>query len=137
MMRQRRLPHRHNIERSPKVTSALCTAEKPMASLTNSLVPRHSYFNLLYSPHIWAATPAPHQSILLPSSQSKINHQIEPLLIPLISSWHPSWFSPLCSSSYHGSTVPAPGEAYPPPHPYFPPPSQTSLYDTDHSLPPL
>ena len=136
MMRQRRLP-RHNIERSPKVTLALCTAEKPAASLRNSLVPPHSHFNLLYSPHIWAATPAPHQLILLPSSQSKINHQIEPLLIPLISSWLPSWFSPLCSSSYHGSAVPAPGEAYPPPHPYFPPPSQTSLYDTDHSPPPL
>ena len=108
-----------------------------MVSLGNSLVPRHSYLNLLYSPHIWAATPALHQSILLPSSQSKINHQTEPLLIPIFFSWHPSWSRPLCASSYLGSTVPAPGEAYRATHTYFPPPPQTSFYDMDQSLPPL
>lgn len=90
----RLLPHRTNVERLSKVGRAFFTAQKTMVSLNSSLGPWLSSLNLLYCLRTWVAAPAPCPASsvdLASSSQSKIKHQVELLLIPMTFSLNPHW----------------------------------------------
>lgn len=91
----RLLPHRKNIERLSKVSRAFFTAQKTMVSLNSSPGPWLSFLNLVYYPRTWVAAPGPYpaSSVDLASSQSKIKHQVELLLIPRTFSLNPPHWS--------------------------------------------